>query len=135
MEVLLIIGGIIFGFYVIQVLILSNKVTRYKNILNQVADIFEAKEYKNSEIYKKRMDYIEEVGLPTALVDLINDTRSLAIQKLRMNPYDFGNNESILLTEDKFAMRYAFVHGKAEEFKETLEMGRELQKFMKQKFN
>ncbi len=130
MEILLIIGGVIFVFFVIQVLLSSNKASRYKNILNQVADTFEAEGYKYSDIYKKRIDHLEEVGVASLTLELINDARNLAVQNLGMKPYDFSNNESIVLTEEKYVMKYFFAHGKAEEFKDMLEMGGKLQKIM-----
>lgn len=131
MEILLIIGAVLFVFFVIQVLLSANKASKYKNGLNQVADIFEQEGYKSSEIYRKRINRIEEVGIATVALELINEARYLGIQNLGMKPYEFSNNESIVLTEEKYVMKYFFTHGKAEEFNEMLEMGGKLQKFMK----
>lgn len=128
MEVFLTIGAIAFVIFLVKIFSSSNKASRYKNILNQTANSFEEKGYKNSELYRQRIKHIDDVGLPTVISEIITEGRQIAIQGLNMKFDDFSNNESILLTEENFAMRYAFAHGKVEEFKEMLEMGRELQK-------
>jgi hypothetical protein len=119
------IGAIIL--YVLWFISYVKKGSSYINLLNDFANEFDLYQYRNSDVYQKRVDYIKEKGLPTVVNEILTHARVIAAQKFQMNLNDFGG-QAIRNAENQFVMRYAIAHGAAEEFQDIMTMGAEFEK-------
>lgn len=122
MEIVWSIVGILGILFLIGNLMVRGKIKRYKQALSDAIEMLDTQEYKQSNSYKERIKIIEENGITASINDFMSKLRIKVMQEYKIAP-DFFKNTSVQEAEIQFMMKYALVHGYADEFQRNIEMG------------
>lgn len=129
MEVLLVIVGIIGVIFLLGLYGINKDVARYRDAINQTIDFFDSKDYKQTEIYKVRMEALKELGWTEVSLNLLEEIRMLMITAYKVHP-EFFLKKEVNDLEHLFLMKYAIVHGCVDDYQRNIALGKTISKYI-----
>lgn len=122
-EVVLVIAGIVVAVWLVRAYVTNKNVARYRNALQAVVESMDNSNYKDTPIYKVRMEALEQQGWTETSFNLLNDLRTFMIQEYSVSQ-SFFSRPDVYNIEYLFIMKYAVVHEYTEEFQHEMVMGK-----------
>lgn len=127
-----IIGVVAVGIFILGFFGIKKNVNRYRNLLQTVMNQMDERGYKNSNIYKERMEAIKEQGLSESMLNVMTHIRELVMRDFNVAP-SFFSNPDVLNIQNLFMMKYAIAHGYGDEFQRSMVLGKEIEDIMASK--
>lgn len=114
---------------VVIILLIGNYMVRkrenlYRKGLSTAMESMDAYNYKDSQIYKNRVDVIEENGLAAALMNVITENRIVLMEYTSIHAATFFLRPLVKDAEAIFLIKYAVAHGYGDEFQELSKYGK-----------
>ncbi len=128
-TVFIIIGVVIAGIWIYGTTSIKRKVNSYRNALQHGMNAMDSSSYKETTIYKDRISALEEQGFPITIQNFFTDMREAFRKEYNVIP-EFFKRDDVLNIEYLFVMKYAIVHGYADEFQETMVIGKVVEDMM-----
>lgn len=126
MEILLWIAGIFGVIWLVGAYLTNKNVSRYSYAINSAVNFMDSGNYKDTEIYKSRLNALKEQGWSETSLNLLTEIRTLMVREHGVNA-SFFSRPDVTNLEHLFLMKYAVAHGYAEQFQNSMVLGKQIE--------